>query len=501
MGVNDLGVNETNGGHRGTRGGVRPDRAVEGLRSAVRGRVLLPGDDGFEAAGRAWNLAVDQRVRAVVEAADADDVAAVVGYAHRAGVPVAAQTTGHGASVALDGAILLRTSALDEVEVDPETRRARVGAGVQWGRVLEEAGRHGLTGLAGSSPVVGVAGFTLGGGLSWFSRAYGSAASAVRAFDVLGADGVPARVSEDSDPDLFWALCGGGGGLAVVTAVEFDLFPAPELYGGRVLWPATRAEEVLAAYLEITAQAPPELSVWFSRLSFPGAPPMVAVDAAFLGGAEEARSALLPLDGIGDTISDRRGVLPVAELGSITADPVDPAPGRSRTELLTGLDARAAKYLITAPTDPVMLVQLRHLGGALDESAPGPVGLAGESYLLYTFGVPVDAETGAALAARQGELVRGFGSAVSGRKPYTFLGADDTVESAFSEADLARLRGIKADRDPKGLLRSAFPLDDSRPEAVREEAARAEAARVEAARVEADRPDARSEDGVSGGDR
>lgn len=469
-----MGVNGTNGSGAGARDAVHADRAVGGLRGAVRGRVLLPGDDGFEAAGRAWNLAVDQRVRAVVEAVDADDVAAVLGYAHRAGVPVAAQATGHGASAALSGAVLLRTSALDGLEVDPVARRARAGAGVRWGRVLEEAARHGLAGLAGSSPVVGVAGFTLGGGLSWFSRAHGLAAHAVRAFEVVGADGVPARVSEGSDPDLFWALRGGGGGLAVVTAVEFDLFPAPELYGGRVLWPAARAEEVLAAFLETTAEAPPELSVWFSRLSFPGAPPMVAVDAAFLGGAEEARRALGVLDGIGDTITDQRGVLSVAELGSITAEPVDPGPGRGRAELLTGLDDAASKYLVSAPTDPVALVQLRHLGGALDGPAPGPSGLAGEPYLLYTFGAPADAEAAAALAARQEELVRGFGAAVSGRKPYTFLGADDTVERAFPEADLARLRGIKAERDPGGLLRSAFPVDGSRPEAVRSEAVRTE---------------------------
>lgn len=462
MGANGTGGNGTSG--NGTGGG---GRTVEGLRNAVRGRVFLPGDGGFAEKAQAWNLAVDQRVRAVVEAADADDVAAVVGYACRAGLPVAAQATGHGASEALDGAILLRTSALDEVEVRPEERRARVGAGVRWGRVLEEAGQYGLAGLAGSSPSVGVAGYTLGGGLGWFSRAHGLASGAVRSFDVVGADGAPSRVSEDSDPELFWALRGGGGGLALVAAVEFDLFPAPELYGGRMLWSAARTEEVLAAFLEITADAPRELSMWFSRVSFPGAPPMVALDAAFLGGAEEGFQALRALDGIGDVIADKRGVLPVADLGSITAEPVDPAPGRGRAELLSGLDGAAAKFLATAPLDPLMLVQLRHLGGVLNVPVPGPTALSGEPYLLYSFGVPAGPEVGAALAARQEELVRGFGAAVSGRKPYTFLGPDDTVENAFPGADLARLRGLKAARDPHDLLRSAYPLGDGRSDGVR----------------------------------
>jgi FAD/FMN-containing dehydrogenase len=312
-----------------------------------------------------------------------------------------------------------------------------------------------------------VAGYTLGGGLGWYSRAYGRASDAVRSFDVVHADGSTARVGPDSDPELFWALRGGGGGLAVVTAVEFDLFPVAELYGGRMLWPQERAEEVLSAFLGITAGAPRELSVWFSRLAFPGAPPMVALDTAFLGGAEEGRQALRALDGIGDVIADRRTVLPSADLGSITAEPLDPSPGRSRGELLTGLDDAAAKFLLTAPADPMMLVQIRHLGGALDHLSgtgpdglgSGPTALAGEPYLLYSIGVPTGPEADRALADRQREWVRGFGSAVSGRKPYTFLGADDTVENAFSGADLARLRGIKAARDPHGLLRSAFPLE------------------------------------------
>ena len=208
------------------------------LRGAVRGRVLLPGEDGFDQAAKAWNLAVEQPVAAVVEAEDADDVAALVGYARRSGLAVTAQPSGHGASGDVEGVILLRTARLDEVEVRPQERLARVGAGVKWGAVQAAAGAHGLTGLAGSSPVVSVVGYTLGGGLSWFSRKYGWASEGVRAFDIVDADGVQARVTAESDAELFWALRGGGGDFALVTAIEFDLYPAPGLYGGRVLWPA-----------------------------------------------------------------------------------------------------------------------------------------------------------------------------------------------------------------------------------------------------------------------
>uniref|UniRef100_UPI0013C36320 FAD-binding oxidoreductase n=1 Tax=Allorhizocola rhizosphaerae TaxID=1872709 RepID=UPI0013C36320 len=226
------------------------------LSKVVRGRVTLPGDAEFAEASQPWNLAVDQRgVLAVVEAADRDDVAALVRYARTAGVPIAPQATGHGASGSAIGAILLRTNQLGGVEIDAAARTARVGAGVKWGEVLAAASPHGLTGLAGSSPVVGVVGFTLGGGLSWFSRKFGLAADSVRAFEVVDAEGAFARVTAESDQELFWALRGGGGDYAIVTALEFDLHPAPSLYGGRVLWPVDRAAAVLDVYREVTASA------------------------------------------------------------------------------------------------------------------------------------------------------------------------------------------------------------------------------------------------------
>jgi FAD/FMN-containing dehydrogenase len=181
------------------------------LRRALTGWVLVPGDDGFEQARRPWNLAIDQQVRAVVAAVDADDVAALVRYARRNGLTITAQPSGHGASGDTGDAILLRTGAFDEFRVRPRHRTARVGAGVRWAQVLAATSRYGLTGLAGSSPAITVTGYLLGGGLSWFGRAHGLAANSVRAFDVVDADGTRARVTTDTDPDLFWALRGGGG--------------------------------------------------------------------------------------------------------------------------------------------------------------------------------------------------------------------------------------------------------------------------------------------------
>ncbi|MEU4789881.1 FAD-dependent oxidoreductase [Micromonospora tulbaghiae] len=423
------------------------------LRSAVRGRVLLPGDAGFDVAGRAWNLAVEQSPAAVVEAADANDVVALVRYARSAGLSIAVQPNGHGATGRADGAIVLRTGRLDTVEIDPDTRRARIGAGVPSGRLQAAAAPYGLTGLPGSSPVVSVTGVALGGGLSWFGRAYGWVSDAVTAFDVVDAEARHRRVTAETDPDLFWALRGGGGDFAIVTALELALHPAPSLFGGRMLWAATHARDVLRAFRRITATAPDELTVWMDLLHFPGADPTVALDVTYLGEESGARDLLAPLNVLPPPVSDSRRIMPVTELGGITAEPTDPSPGVSRAELLTRLDDDAAEALLADPIAPLLSVQLRHLGGALARASDSPHGPLTEPYALYLFGVPTDP---AAVTARQ----RAFAGAlpVSGRKPVTFLNRDETVADAFTPAVLDRLRAVKRRHDPDALVRSNFPV-------------------------------------------
>jgi UDP-N-acetylenolpyruvoylglucosamine reductase len=430
------------------------------LRQMVRGRVLEPGDEGFDHARRPWNLAVEQPVQAVVEASDADDVAALVRYARRNGLTITAQPSGHGATGGVADAILLRTGGLDEVQVQHECRTARVGSGVKWGRVLEAAGPLGLTGLAGSTPAVTVTGFTLGGGLSWFSRKHGFAASSVRAFDVVDADGAQARVTADSDRDLFWALRGGGGDYGLVTAVEFDLHPAADLYGGRMLWPAEQAAQVLDAYREITATAPEELTVWYELLQFPGSLALVAVDSTFLGDHGEGEALLRGLDKIDGKLTDTRGTLAVADLGSITAEPTDPAPGLSHAELLTDLDDEVAATLLARPIDPLLNVQIRHLGGALARPSDTAAGHLEEPYALYMFGIPTTQDVATAVRQRQYETARALTPHTSGRKPFTFLAPGERAASAFTSETRARLRALKRARDPFGVFRSNFPILD-----------------------------------------
>lgn len=436
------------------------------LRARLDGRVLLPGDDGFDRARRPWNLAVEQPVAAVVEAAHAEDVAALVRYARAAGTTVSVQPSGHGATGDVDGVILLRTGRLDAVEVRPAARTARVGAGARWGSVLAAAEPHGLLGLAGSSPVVSVVGYTLGGGLSWFGRKHGFAAAGVRSLDVVDADGVRSTVTADSDPELFWALRGGGGDFAVVTAIEFDLHPAPALHGGRMLWSGERAGEVLDAFRAITATAPEELTAWFELLHFPGGAPLVAVDATYLGPDDEARDLLRRLEGVGGLISDSRRPMSISELGTITAEPTDPGPGRSRAGLLTALDDDVAGTLLGEPIAPLLSVQIRHLGGALARPSDCAAGHLAEPYAYYLFGIADTSERSAAVGARQQRIARALAPATGPRTPYTVLAREQRASDAFGAATLARLRELKRHRDPHGVLRSNFPVlgsDQARP--------------------------------------
>ncbi|WP_107658950.1 FAD-binding oxidoreductase [Nocardia suismassiliense] len=428
------------------------------LRSAVRGRVLLPGDEEFDTARTPWNLSVDQPVAAVVHVEDADDMAAVVGYARAAGLSVTAQPNGHGASGTAADTILVRTRRLDRIEVDPVRRRARVGAGTSWGELLTAAARHGLTGLAGSSPVVSVVGYTLGGGLSWFGRKYGWAADSVRAFDIVDADGRQTRVTAETDPELFWALRGGGGDFALVTAVEFDLFAAPSLFGGSIVWPAERTAAVCAAFQDITDDAPAELTVWLNRLQPPQGPPVIAIAATYLGESARGRDLLRRLDAIDGIVADTRREFSPAELGTIANEPTAPGPGLLRTELLTTLDETAVEILLQAPIDPLMGIQLRQLGGALAEPTRGAVPPFAEPYALSLLAIGSDPDTVDAVRFTQKRIIADLGARVSGRRPYTVLSAGDSVTEVFDTSTLDRLRKLKRARDPHGVFRANFPV-------------------------------------------
>ena len=202
-----------------------PLRALEDLRRRVAGDLHTPADPTWDAVRTPWALSVDQHPLAVVEVRDVADVQAATRWAADHDLQVTAQPSGHGASDDLAGVLLLRTRALGGITIDVDRRTVRVGAGVKAGELLAALDGTGLTFLSGSNPDPSVVGLTIGGGMSWFGRAYGIGANAIVSVDLVDGLGRIRHVTQHGDPELFWAVRGGGGDFGIVTAIELAAVP------------------------------------------------------------------------------------------------------------------------------------------------------------------------------------------------------------------------------------------------------------------------------------
>jgi hypothetical protein len=448
--------------------------ALRDLATEIDGTVVLPGDPSWDRARSAWHLDVDQRPAAVVHAETTRDVVRVVSLARLLGLRVAPQSTGHNADPLgpLGNTILLRTSAMRDVQIDPGNRVARVGAGALWMDVTEAAGRHGLAALAGSAGDVGVAGYTLGGGISWLGRSHGLAANSVVALEVVTADGVLRRVDESHEPDLFWALRGGGGSFGVVTALEFRLYPITEVYAGVLFFPLDRAAEVLEAWRTWLPAVPDSVTSVGRILRFPPLPDLppflsgrswVVVEAACQLDASEADALLEPLRALGPEI-DTFATIPATGLSLLHMDP----PGKGDGMLLTDLPAEAIRSFVrvagTESRSPLLSVELRHLGGALSPGAStgGAVSSIDASFALFAVGITPDAEAVKVVDSAVTAVQYAMGPWTTGGCYLNFAERSKAGDALFGAAVHERLRGIKATYDPTDLIRSNHPVRSQR---------------------------------------
>ncbi|WP_433136300.1 FAD-binding oxidoreductase [Actinomadura nitritigenes] len=357
--------------------------------------VAFPGDPAYEAAVAVFNLSARPRPAAAVTATTVEQVRAAVRYAAEKGIPVRVQTTGHASAAVspMDGALLVRTRLSGGVEVDAGRRVARVPAGTTWGAVVGAAARHGLAVAHGSSPLVGAVGYLLGGGASFYGRRAGLAVNSVRAVELVTADGEPCRADPASDPGLFWAIRGGGGGFGIVTAVEVALFPAAEVVTGAAFWPAAHAGRLLAAWRRWCADAPEEATTSLRIVALPPdsalpAPlrsgPLVSVDGAFLAptpndaaaARRQAEELLGPLRAIARPVMDTWRPTPPAAVLRAHLDAPEPIPFIGDHFLLDALDEDAAHAFLrvngAGGGSPLVLAGFRHLGGAFGR--PDPAG-------------------------------------------------------------------------------------------------------------------------------
>ncbi|GAA0302528.1 nitroreductase/quinone reductase family protein [Kineococcus aurantiacus] len=430
------------------------------------GDVHLPGSPRHAELAAPWNVTVPVTPAAVVAVRSARDVAATVRTARSLGLKVAVQRTGHGASPVGRDTLLVHTAGLDGCSVDPAARTARVGAGTLWTDVLAAAAEHGLAAPCGSAPGVGVAGFLTGGGLGPLARTIGPSSDLVRAFDVVTGDGERRHVTAATEPDLFWGLRGGKSTLGIVTAVEFDLLPLAEVYGGALWFAAEDAGTALHAWARWCAGLPPQAttSVVLAQVPpLPGLPPALAgksvLSVRFVWTADPAEGARLlePLRALGPVL-DTVAVLPCAAIGSVHADPTDPLPATERSGLLRELPAAAVDALlaVAGPRSgtPLTGVELRQLGGAVAAEPEHPSALCHRdaAFTVLTVGLALPGSPDAG-AAGDAVLAALEDWSAPGALP-NFAGGDDPARFArcYDEATRARLRDLGDRYDPHRVL-------------------------------------------------
>jgi FAD/FMN-containing dehydrogenase len=448
---------------------VQEGLRAAGLRGLCGGAVHLPGDPAYDMAREPWNLLVSHHPAAVAYPAFPDEVAEVVRAAAAAGLAVAAQGTGHGAPPLegrLGDAVLLRTSAMNEMHVDVENRTARVGAGVLWGDLAQTAGAHGLASLHPSSPDVGVVGYSIGGGIGWYARQLGLQCNAVTAAELVLADGTFVRATADSEADLFWAIRGGGTPLGVVCSLEFRLHPLETVVAGFLAWDWTAVEEVLPAWVAWCAEAPDEATTTFRLLEVPDSESMpsqvrgrrlVLIDGAVLGEDPFAEGVLAPLRTLGPEI-DTVARVPAASLVRLHLDPEGPTPAYASSTLVSELPdaAIAAVVDVAGPGSRTSLAvaELRQLGGAVSRPAPGGGILSSLDGAFLALGLGLESERGGWLQQREdaGRFLTALEPWATGRTYLPMVHASTDTRKVFSPSSHARLSEIRRAVDPEGLF-------------------------------------------------
>jgi FAD/FMN-containing dehydrogenase len=446
---------------------VRRTNAFDALRAAVHGAVLSPEDDGFQSTCSPWNRAVRQRPAVAVRAVRPDDVVTAVRFAGEHGMPIAVQAAGHGARIPADGALLVDTSALTDIEVDPATNVAMIGAGARLSDVVLAAERHGLAMPAGYARTVGAVGYTIGGGHGWFARQHGLATESVRSIDLVTPTGKELHLTADLDPDLWWGMLGYGAALATVTSLEVQLLEIRQLAGGRLTWPIDRTEDVLAAYADAAADLPGEVSLDLALLqqdaSDGSRSRSVVVDAVAAAPLETLESITAPLRSIPDLRSDSTTRLRPSDLFAINDDPTDPTPehydGGLLDELGAGAVAAIAATFGEGSENPFDSLRIRRLGGALTRQTAGTaVGRVEEPFLIFGVAIGAEDAVGVAVAEATARLRQAVGPTLKPQAIPNFVGTTPQAAATYRAPEPDRLRNLKRRVDPHGLLRFHPPL-------------------------------------------
>jgi hypothetical protein len=451
------------------------DANLQLLKQNVSGAVLLPSDSGYDVARSSWNLFIDQRPDLIVVAHTEQDIVAAVNYANTVGAPITVQATGHGQPKTCAAGVLINTSRLKSIQVDATSKTARVEAGACWQEVIQAAHRHGLATVSGSSPNVGVVGFTLGGGYGITSRRHGLAIDNVREFRIVLPSGDVKVASPEKNAELYFAVLGGGGSFGVVTEMTFDLHDHATVFGGSVMFDASRTPNVYTAYAQWSATLPDEVSSALHVMNFPPVPfipeflhnrSMVILIASVCASLERAEEWLRPMRSLDGAEFDVFRLMPYTESGTIFQDPADPLPINGRGVLLSDFTRETAESFLEAigpiPRSPNLMIQLRHLGGAISRKGDPRASIRRNrqaKYLVYLLGIPTPDNPPALMAEHAERVFKAIEPWVLSRGPLNWLGEGfvdaSAIRSVFSDDEYDGILKVKQMVDPGNRFSNA----------------------------------------------
>ena len=433
------------------------------LRPSFEGRLIGPADADYDEVRKVWNGMIDKRPALIAQCAGTPDVVAAVNFAHEKGLVLAVRGGGHNVSgnAMCDDGIVIDLRPMKNVSVDTDRRIARAEGGLTWGEYDNETQRHGLASPGGAVSTTGIGGLTLGGGFGWLSRSYGLVCDNVVSAEVVTADGEVLTASADENPDLFWAIRGGGGNFGVVTRFDYRLQEVGELYAGLVLYPRSKAPEFMRMYAGWTAGAPDELSSMAAFMSTPDGDPVVGVFCVYNGSADEGEQALAPLRAFGPPLLDDVGSKPYTDVQQALNDGF-PAGNRNywKSSYLSAIDDACVDILVEhaekAPSSMCVVGVEHMIGGAVarigaDDNA---FGSRHAEYNLLILGMSDDPGIDGAVK----DWARGFWKAVEPFSTGVYVNYMDHDESArigeaYGSEHYARLVELKKRYDPDNLFR------------------------------------------------
>jgi len=438
------------------------DAIIDGLRTRLRGPLLQPDHAEYERARRVWNGMIDRRPAAIARCSGVADVMTAVEFARTHSLRVAVRGGGHNVAghAVCDGGLVIDLSQLRGVRVDAAQRTARAAAGCTWGDFDRETQALGLATTGGEVSSTGIAGLTLGGGLGWLMGRCGLACDNLLSADVVTADGRLLVASAGEHADLFWGLRGGGGNFGIVTSFEYRLHPIATVLAGLILYPMSRARDVLRAYRDCTAVAPDELTIMGALLATPDGTPAVGAIVCHCGVLDEGKRLIAPLRRLGAPLVDTIAPTPYVALQSML-DPSAPAGRRNywKASFVRDLSDAAIDALIAPAAgmpSPYSSVLIEHLHGAVTRVAPAATafGVRTDHYSIGIFSVWEDAADSAAHIRWARDTASGMEPFSDGGAYVNYLGEDGQMQvRAAYGANYDRLAALKNIYDPTNFFR------------------------------------------------